>query len=45
MAHRTWYIDKLALTATRRGTFETANASGMNPSGVYIEFTEGLGGY
>lgn len=30
MAGRTWYIDKLRLTATRRGTFETANASGMN---------------
>ena len=30
MAHRTWYVEKLALTATRRGTFETANASGMN---------------
>lgn len=30
MVHRAWYIDKLSLTATRRGTFETANASGMN---------------
>ncbi len=30
MALRTWYVEKLGLTATRRGSFDTANASGQN---------------
>jgi catechol 2,3-dioxygenase-like lactoylglutathione lyase family enzyme len=30
MALRTWYIDKLGLTATHRGIYETANAAGEN---------------
>ncbi len=30
MALRSWYIDKLMLTATERGSFKTANAGGNN---------------
>ena len=30
MALRTWYIEKLGMTATTRGTYQTANASGEN---------------
>ena len=30
MPLRTWYVEKMGLTATRRGSFDTANASGQN---------------
>ena len=44
-ALRAWYVDKLLLTATRRGTFETANASGQNftiaPSKTALGGTKG----
>lgn len=30
MPLRSWYVEKMGLTATRRGSFDTANASGQN---------------